>query len=61
MITGIYANIGNIPPNIRRVSINGVEYKSVTYSAKCLNVSVGTIVHRIKSPNPKFNDYLYIN
>jgi len=55
------SKIYKLPSNTRKVSINGIEYISVTYSAKCLNVAVGTIVHRIKSPNPKFKNYLYID
>jgi group I intron endonuclease len=44
----------------RKVLINSVEYRSVSKAAKELNVSAGTICHRIKSKNDKFKDYKYM-
>jgi group I intron endonuclease len=43
----------------RPVIIEGIEYKSVTFASKCLQVVAGTIVHRIKSKNPKYINYTY--
>lgn len=50
---------GNIPTNARKVEVDGIEYPSVSSAARNLGVSKGTIIHRIKSPNPKFITYHY--
>jgi len=50
---------GRRPPNVREVIIDGETYISVTDAAKELNVCVATILHRIKSPNPKYTKYFY--
>ena len=50
---------GRLPPNIREVIINGETYISVAEAGRKLNVCAPTIIHRIKSPNPKFANYFY--
>ena len=50
-----------IPTNVREVIINGETYISVTEAGRQLNVCAATILHRIKSPNPKFANYFYVN
>ena len=52
---------GRRPPNVREVIIDGETYISATDAAKQLNVCVATILHRIKSPNPKYTKYFYAN
>jgi group I intron endonuclease len=48
-------------PQIRKVNINGTLYFGVSEAARQLGVSAGTICHRIKSPNPKYKDYHYVD
>lgn len=43
----------------RPVIIDGVWYKSVSEAARQIGVVAGTIIHRIKSKNKKFEGYLY--
>lgn len=52
---------GNKPPNMQKVLINDIEYESVTEASRQLNVCPSTMIFRIKSPNPKFQKYFYIN
>lgn len=52
-------NRGKIPVNIKRVSINGVEYSSQTEASLKLGIPAPTILHRILSKNPKFAGYRY--
>ena len=50
---------GTIPINAREILIDGELYKSATDAGRQLNVCTATILHRIKSPNPKFANYFY--
>lgn len=50
---------GSKPVNARAVLVNGKVYESVTNCSKKLNVSAATIIHRIKSKNPKYEKYFY--
>ena len=50
---------GTIPTNAREILIDGELYKSATDAGRQLNVCTATILHRIKSPNPKFSGYKY--
>ena len=50
---------GTIPTNAREILIDGELYKSVAEAGRKLNVCAPTIIHRIKSPNPKFANYFY--
>ena len=52
---------GNIPTNARKVQINGKIYTSATEAGRQLNVCTATILHRIKSSNPKFANYFYVD
>ena len=52
---------GNIPTNARKVLIYGKRYISATEAGRQLNVCTATILHRIKSPNPKFANYFYVD
>ena len=51
---------GRLPPNIREVIINGETYISVTEAGRQLGICAGTILHRIKSPNPLYVNYFYV-
>ena len=49
-----------IPKHARKVLIDGETYITVTEAGIQLKVCTATILHRIKSPNPKFANYSYI-
>lgn len=51
---------GRLPPNVREVIINGETYISATEAGRQLGICTGTILHRIKSPNPKYANYFYV-
>lgn len=51
---------GQLPPNLRPVSVDDVVYPSATEAAKQLGVVTATILFRIKSKNPKFSNYFYV-
>jgi group I intron endonuclease len=53
------SRIGNIPTNARKIVIDRKTYISATDAGRQLNVCTATILHRIKSPNPKFANYFY--
>lgn len=52
-------NKGKLPPNTEPVEINGIQYISATSASRILGIHVTTILHRIKSPNPKFVNYRF--
>ena len=52
-------NKGRLPSNIREVIINGKTYISVAEAGRQFGVHGGTILNRIKSPNPLFANYFY--
>lgn len=49
-----------IPKNARQVIINGETYISATEAGRQLGICTGTILHRIKSPNPLYANYFYV-
>ena len=51
---------GRLPPNIREVIINEETYISATEAGRQLGICTGTILHRIKSPNPLYANYFYV-
>ena len=53
-------NKGRLPPNTIKISIDGNIYISITEAARQLNKPTPTILWRLKSKNPKFNGYKYI-
>ena len=53
-------NKGRLPPNTIKISIDGNNYISITEAARQLNKPTPTILWRLKSKNPKFNGYKYI-
>lgn len=53
-------NIGRKPTNMRMVQIGDKVYESVTEAAKSLNIGAALIIHRIKSKNPRFDNYSYV-
>ncbi len=54
-------NKGRLPPNVREVIINGETYISATEAGRQLEICTGTILHRIKSPNPLYANYFYVD
>jgi group I intron endonuclease len=52
---------GRLPPNIREVIINGETYISATEAGRQLEICTGNILHRIKSPNPLYANYFYVD
>ncbi len=53
------ANAGKLPTNTRKVVVDGISYESVTEAGRQIGVCTATIIHRIKSPNPKYLNYHY--
>jgi group I intron endonuclease len=53
------ASAGKLPTNSRTVVVEGVSYVSVTEAGRQIGVCTATIIHRIKSPNPKYVNYHY--
>ena len=54
------SNRGRIPTTVTRVSIDGIEYVSLTEASRSLGIPVPTIWHRTRSSNPKFASYFYV-
>jgi len=54
-------NIGNIPPSAIKISIDNIIYISISEAARQLNIPLPTILWRLKSKNPKFDNYKYID
>jgi len=54
------ANLGKVPVNIRKISIDGTTYDSLASASRDLNIPIPTVHYRIKSSNIKFNNYKYI-
>jgi len=54
-------NRGRLPPNIIKISIDGIVYISMTDASRQLNIPTPTVLWRLKSKNPKFDNYKYVN
>jgi group I intron endonuclease len=52
-------NIGNIPPSAIKISVDNIIYTSISEAARQLNISLPTVLWRLKSKNPKFDNYKY--
>jgi len=52
---------GRLPPNTIKISIDGNIYISITEASRQLSIPTPTILWRIKSNNPKFDNYKYFN
>jgi len=52
--------LGKKPSNIKPVSIDGIEYESVSEATRQLGICGATILWRINSKNKKFIDYKYL-
>ena len=50
---------GRLPPNTKKITINGVFYISITEASRQLIIPVPTILWRLNSKNPKFDNYKY--
>jgi group I intron endonuclease len=54
-------NKGNLPTNAMKILVDGNMYVSITEASRKLNVSMPTVLWRLKSKNPKFDNYKYYN
>jgi group I intron endonuclease len=52
-------NIGNIPSNNKEITIDDFFYISMAEASRQLNIPVPTILWRLNSKNPKFDNYKY--
>jgi group I intron endonuclease len=52
-------NIGNIPPTAKEIIIDDITYISISEAGRQLNICSPTILWRLNSKNPKFNNYKY--
>ena len=50
-----------LPKHTREILIDGKTYISATEAGRQLDISTGTILHRIKSPNPLYANYFYVD
>lgn len=53
------AKKGQLPSNIRAVMIDAKTYKSITEASRDLGVVPATILFRLKSSNPRFENYSF--
>lgn len=54
-------NKGKLPPNTMKISIDGNIFISMTEASRQLDIPTPTILWRVKSKNPKFDNYKYVN
>lgn len=54
------SRLGKKPTNQKSVFVNGTTYASATEAGRQLSCVTATILHRIKSKNPKYKDYRYV-
>jgi len=52
---------GRLPPNTIKISIDNIIYISISEAARQLNMPAPTVLWCLKSKNPKFNNYKYLN
>jgi len=52
--------MGNKPGNMRKVSVDGIEYESLTDGARKNGIPISTMKNRLKSKNKKFEKYQYV-
>ena len=52
-------NKGNIPPTAKEIIIDDITYISIAEAGRQLNICTPTILWRLNSKNPKFNNYKY--
>jgi len=52
---------GRLPPNIIKILIDEKIYISITEASRQLNIPTPTILWRLNSKNPKFNNYKYVD
>lgn len=55
------ANKGRLPPNTRKVVIDGITYESATTAAKVIGCSIMTILNRINNTHEKFSGYSFLD
>lgn len=52
---------GRLPPNTIKISIDGKIYISISEAARQLNLVAPTVLWRLNSKNPKFENYKYVD
>jgi group I intron endonuclease len=52
---------GRLPPNTIKISVDNIIYISISEAARQLNMPAPTVLWRLKSNNPKFDNYKYVN
>ena len=52
---------GRLPPNIIKILIDEKIYISISEAGRQLNMPTPTILWRLNSKNPKFNNYKYVD
>jgi len=45
----------------QKISIDGIEYKTIRYAAECLNMKEDTVRARVNSKSPKFVEWFRVN
>ena len=48
---------GSVPVNVKKVTISGESYASITEAGRRLKIPTPTVLYRINSNNPKFSDW----
>lgn len=54
------SNIGKLPPNMRKVSVLGTEYISLTEAGRQLGIHTTVVLFRVNSKNPKFSEWKFL-
>lgn len=52
---------GKLPPNSKKVSIEGIEYRSASEAGRALNLNTSVVTWRVHSKNEKFSNYFYLD
>lgn len=55
------SNIGKIPSNAKKCTIDSIVYPSAAEAARQLKMKPATLIHRLKSPNVKFKTWRYLH
>lgn len=54
-------NLGNKPPTMIKIIVDDIIYDSMTEAGRQLGLNTSVVLWRLKSKNPKFNNYKYFN
>jgi hypothetical protein len=56
-----YESTGNVYAQAKTVMVDGVTYPSAREAAAQLDIGYTLLIHRLKSPLPKYSDYQYLD